>query len=165
MKKLVGWALFIGLAVMLMMLLNKSNPQHAVIPLSEFVQRLEADKVRWVDVGADELVGEFRGTESVGDIKVAKFRVPLPEGTTHDWDFTRWLLENAHNARVGTDRQSQLVLNIVLPLIPWLLIFAFIWYFVFRLLRQARPLGPREPMPVYIVNPPGPETSPKPPLT
>jgi hypothetical protein len=41
------------------------------------------------------------------------------------------------------------------PLIPWLLIFGFIWFFVFRQLRMQGVRG-QQPTPVYVVNSAGP---------
>ena len=59
------------------------------------------------------------------------------------------LIEGAE--RMGS---NNLLLNILVPLIPWLLIFFFIWFFVFRVLRRAQ-TTPAEPMRVIVVNPPG----------
>ena len=39
-----GWFLFVALAIMLIMLLNKTSTSYATVPLSDFVQRLENDQ-------------------------------------------------------------------------------------------------------------------------
>src|SRR5438067_13249423 len=75
-KGMFGWIMFIVLAVMLCAILsNKNSAAYAEIPMSEFVTRLEADKVNLVDVGNDELTGEFREPEIIGGDKIGKFRV------------------------------------------------------------------------------------------
>jgi ATP-dependent Zn protease len=56
------------------------------------------------------------------------------------------------DAEVRVENNPNLFVNLVLPLVPWLLIFLFIWFFVFRQLRKASP-QPTKPMPVYIINP------------
>jgi preprotein translocase subunit YajC len=50
------------------------------------------------------------------------------------------------------ETSANLLVNVLLPLVPWFLIFAFIWFFVFRQLRRAQP-GEPKPAPVYIVTP------------
>src|SRR3954467_12445647 len=64
-----GWFLFIALAVMLFMLLNKNSTSYATIPLSEFVSRLKADKVSNLTIDGDKITGEFRETEIIGGDK------------------------------------------------------------------------------------------------
>jgi ATP-dependent Zn protease len=55
-----------------------------------------------------------------------------------NWDFVRWLLENSRGtATVEIRNANNVLVNILLPLIPWLLIFGFIWFFVFRQLRKT----------------------------
>jgi cell division protease FtsH len=43
--------------------------------------------------------------------------------------------------KVEAKNQSNLLMNILLPLVPWLLIFGFIWFFVFRQLRNSAGAG------------------------
>jgi hypothetical protein len=114
--------------------------------------------VRYVDVAPDQLYGEFNGPETVADRRVVKFRVPLPAGAGN-WSTIQWLLEHANGAGVGVaDNGPNFVVNILVPLIPWLLIFGFIWFFVFRQLRKQSggSAGEVKPWPVYIVTSPDP---------
>src|SRR5687767_9704946 len=60
-RGLFGWVLFIALAVMLFMLLNKGSTQYASIPLSEFTTRLQQDRVETLTIETDKLLGQFRG--------------------------------------------------------------------------------------------------------
>src|SRR5437773_5490152 len=77
-----GWFLFVALAIMLIMLLNKTSTSYATVPLSEFVQRLENDKVRTLTIDGDKITGEFTGVEIIGGDKVGKFQTPLPANTS-----------------------------------------------------------------------------------
>ena len=153
MKGLIGWFLFIALAVGLFMLLQKDHANYPVIALSDFTSRLELDKVRTVEVRSDELVGEFTRPEPVGNDLVGKFRVPLPEGTSNS--FLPWLIEHRQNAKVMASNQPNLVLNILVPLIPWILVFGFVWFFVFRQLRKQQNNKVGDAIKVYVVNFPG----------
>jgi len=82
-RGLFGWVLFIALAVLLFMLLNKTSNQYTQIPVSEFESRLVEDKVRKVVVQGDELTGEFRNAETIPSVtgNVTKYRVVYPSGT------------------------------------------------------------------------------------
>ena len=158
-KGFLGWVLFIGVAVMLFMLLNKTGSTYATIPMSDFVERLENGRVRTVTVGNDEVSGEFMGIELIGGDKVGKFRVALVTGTTSNWAFQQWVVEHRHGALVDVENNPNWVTQILVPLIPWLLIFAFIWFFVFRQLRKAQTTAANnrvgDALKVYVVNQPG----------
>ena len=151
-KGLFGWVLFIAMAVMLFMLLNKQNMQYATISIGDFSRQLEQGHVSYVDIGSDQLVGEFRGAQTVRDKNIEKFRVPLPTGSTADFGLVQWLIENGHGAGVGVDNDPGLLKNFIIPLVPWILIFFFIWFFVFRQLRKQTQTNEIKPWPVYIVS-------------
>ena len=136
-----GWFLFIALAVMLFMLLNKNSTSYANVPLSEFVSRLETDHVRTLTIDGDKITGEFRELEVIGGDKIGKFQTPLPAGAQNTWELTKYVLDNRHGAQVNVENSPYLLLNIIVPLIPWLLIFGFIWFFVFRQLRNSAGAG------------------------
>src|SRR3569623_1887723 len=57
---LAGWLLFIALAVMLVMLVQRSKPSSTDIPANEFFAKIEADKVESVTVEESEARGVFR---------------------------------------------------------------------------------------------------------
>jgi cell division protease FtsH len=169
-RGLLGWCLFIGLTVMLVVLVrNKSQPRSTEIALSDFHELLRAGKVEYVTIEADELRGKLLQQQLVpgsGAQTVLYFRVSLPENMSGDWKFNEWMLANANGARVSAEHGGSLMANIVVPLIPWLLIFGFIWFFVLRQLRTQAGRT-QQPMPVYVVNPgfPGaaPPHAPRPP--
>ena len=137
----LGWVLFLGVCVLLFLLLSQRSPtpRGSPIALSEFTSRLESNQVHAVTVSTDELRGEFLSAQSLPDGRtVLYFRTPLPPGTADSWPFLEWLLSHRGGAVVSVEPQpNSLVANILLPLIPWLLIFGFIWFFVFRQLRNA----------------------------
>jgi cell division protease FtsH len=147
-RHLFGWILWIGLAITLFLLLNHSRNAKSAesLPLSTFRELLQDDAVARVTVQDDELSGQLKSNQRTG---IVDFRTTLPQGTSSSWTFTQWLLENRGTAVVDARNDRNLLLQILLPLVPWVLIFGFIWYFVFRQLRKGR-LG-NEPMRVVIV--------------
>ncbi len=142
-RGLFGWVLLIGLAIMLFLLVNKSNQKYQSIPLSAFKDKLEADLVKELVIDGDDLKGEFVSPQSVvaTPTQVTLFATRVPTGNSADFKFTQWVLDNKHNARVDVEKNQNLLINILLPLIPWLLIFGFIWFFVFRQLRNSAGAG------------------------
>ena len=139
-RKLFAWILFIGLCVMLFMLLSKQGGTFKMLPLGEFVEKLENKQIVSVAIEVDELIVK---TSDGGNYKTA-----LPPGLASNWDFVRWLLDKSQgNASVEVRNANNLVVNILLPLVPWLLIFLFIWFFVFRQLRQTAKAQPSQAAP------------------
>ncbi|HEV2295521.1 MAG TPA: ATP-dependent zinc metalloprotease FtsH [Tepidisphaeraceae bacterium] len=142
-RGLLGWVLFIALAVMLFVLLNQGNRNQPMIAYSEFESRLEADKVAKAEIEGDKVVGEFIGQGEVIDgnpTPVTKFSTELPAGAVASGIYDR-ILDKRKNAKIGFRNNQNLLLNILVPLIPWLLIFGFIWFFVFRQLRNSAGAG------------------------
>jgi ATP-dependent Zn protease len=140
-----GWVLFIGLAVMLFMLLSKQETAVGRVSLSDFVDHLRNGRVSVVTLEGDEVTGRFTSPQpATGEKTTLWFRTSLPKGVTGDWAFIQWLLEHRRGADVYVRGQNSLVTNILLPLIPWLLIFGFIWFFVFRPLRKSTSIKPTQ---------------------
>ncbi len=140
-RGLFGWVLFIGLVIMLFVLLNHTNAK-PVIPWSEFTQRLEAGKVKEVKLEGNEVSGTFKETEHIGTLPpTTEFRSKVSAEGSSGWAVQKYLTDEAHGATVGYEDGANLLINLLLPLVPWLLIFGFIWFFVFRQLRNSAGAG------------------------
>jgi ATP-dependent Zn protease len=138
-RKVVGWSLFVVVALVLFMLLSRQRTPYARISFTNFVDHLQAGRVTWVTVESDVATGQFGAPQPVtGGRRVMYFQTQLPHSAAHDWAFAEWLIENRNGANVNFKGTDSLVINILLPLIPWLLIFAFIWFIVFRAMRKAQ---------------------------
>jgi ATP-dependent Zn protease len=128
---LIGWAIFILLAVMLVFLTQQNKRVVPEIPLDEFYEHLLAGDV--------VLDGQFRSPNTLAGkaLPNGRFHTQLPPGTIGNWAFTEWLLENRHGAQLNVSNDPSFVLNLVVPLIPWFLIFGFIWFFLARVMRKV----------------------------
>jgi ATP-dependent Zn protease len=152
-KSVFGWILFIGLAVLLVLLVQKQNRPYSLVSYSFFMSQVEGGKVPEVIVEDNGV----RGAMASGGVidpqgrLISEFRVDGPQGASGNIEFLERL--RARGVIVQFDRSQNLLLQIVLPLIPWLLIFGFIWFFVFRQLRKQT--GKTQPWPVYMVPAPG----------
>jgi hypothetical protein len=62
-------------------------------------------------------------------------------------------MEHRNGATLRLENNPNVLGNILLPVVPWLLIFLFIWFFIFRQLRRQSPQPQPKAVPVYLVNP------------
>jgi ATP-dependent Zn protease len=150
-RNLFGWVLFIGLAVMLFLLLQKSKSQYATIALSDFQNLLQQDKVSIVTIEGSHIMGETAAVETVKGVPIKKFQTQAPPEAM-SW-LSQWILQNRMSATVQVEDNGNLLVNIVVPLIPWILIFLCIWFVVFRQLRKQQQQVP------YAYYPPPPPAS------
>src|SRR5262245_23565024 len=72
-----GWVLFIGLAVMLFVFLQKGSRNYTTIDLSLFWNELNNGKIKEVTIEADEVYGEFKSKLAVPNGEVLFFRATL----------------------------------------------------------------------------------------
>ncbi len=154
-RSLFGWVLFIGLAVMLFLLLQTKHRSAGVqVPVSELFAQLNAGNVSEILVEGDTLRARLKGAVnySTASGPTPFILADLPAGTAQSWKFIRELIYHQSAPAVRVENNNSVLLNVFIPLIPWLLIFLFIWFFVFRQLRK-RPANPVA-TPVYMVHPP-----------
>lgn len=150
-RGLVGWLIFVAVAALLFVWLKQGNPGQPTIALSDFYKQLNNNNVSMISIDGDAVEGVLRRPVSLGGVNVVRFRADLPAGTAGNWTFTQFLLETSPATTIRAATTNNVLTNFVLPFIPWLLIVAFIWFFVFRQLRKNT--AARTPMPVIIVNP------------
>ncbi|QOV90399.1 ATP-dependent zinc metalloprotease FtsH [Humisphaera borealis] len=137
---LVGWLLFIGLAVLLVMLVKSGNRSQVKIATGDFWNAFNADKVAVLKVESDEVSGKLKEKTTLTvdgqAVPVSEFRAEFPTGYMAQRGFGE-LLNAKTTTRIEVDNRDSFWLNFLLPFIPWLLIFGFIWFFVFRQIRSA----------------------------
>lgn len=107
------------------------------VRLDEFRERLARGEVKSVRVEEDRLVWHLRELPAPTEPSAAgatQFSTDLPKGMSDDWEFVQWLLDNRNGATV--DAANSPVYSLLMPLVPWVLIFGLVWYITFRALRQ-----------------------------
>src|SRR4051812_38056503 len=143
-RGLMGWLLFVALAALLFVWLKQSNSGTTTIPLSAMWQQVETTppNIEKIVIDGDEVTGVFKNAVMVETRSVKNFRTALPGATASNWQFTSDLLKALKNtASVQAEPTNNILVNILLPLVPWLLILGFIWFFVFRQLRNSAGAG------------------------
>jgi len=131
-RGLFGWLVFLGIALMLFVLLRQQFDDARKITLTEFQRQVKNNNIATIVIRKDSFSGEFKKTQGRAKGQSLKFFCPYKL----DSDFVRWVMETC-DAEIIPDESPNYLVDILLPLVPWLLIFAFIWFFVFRQLRSA----------------------------
>lgn len=138
-RGLFGWIVFIGLAVMLAVVLMKKNNSSKPIKISELRTQLSIGNVESVTIDGDTLRGTFRQPQLLGGPdKVKDFRTETSTGSA-PWEVTKWLLDEGKvgGTDVVAENNGTLLSSILVQLIPWLVLFGFIWFFILRQLRNS----------------------------
>ncbi|HQE29171.1 MAG TPA: ATP-dependent zinc metalloprotease FtsH [Phycisphaerae bacterium] len=133
-RGVVGWVIFIVFSLMLVMMAMGQMDDRVKLSMDEFMTELENGNIAKMVIQADRITGEREAPAKPGE--PAKFEV---EWQAHaiDSKFVKDILDLArqHGTEVRSDNNSGLLLNLLINIVPWILVFAFIWFFVFRQLR------------------------------
>lgn len=148
-RGLIGWLIFVGVAVILFALLRQPRSQSNTIPLSDFYAQMTSGNVAKVAIDEDDIEGSFRTPTNLGGTPILNFRTYLPPGSSGF--LTQMLLQASPPIVVQAEPANTFLTGFVLPFIPWILILGFIWFLVSR--NARRQAATRPPMPVVIVNP------------
>ncbi|MGE5611364.1 MAG: ATP-dependent zinc metalloprotease FtsH [Bacillota bacterium] len=139
-RGLFGWFLFGALCIALFLLLQKQSGTFTPLSLSDVVAQGKVGNLKNVVIESDQIKGEFKQGVAFANTPqpqpVTRFRADIPPGAAQG-PFLPWLLEHFSNADISAENSQNIIMTILVPLIPWLLIFGFIWFFVFRQLRNS----------------------------
>ncbi|MFT3786972.1 MAG: ATP-dependent zinc metalloprotease FtsH [Tepidisphaeraceae bacterium] len=135
-RNILAWMLLVGLAIALFLLLqyNRKGGQR-VISLSEFMNEVRDKNVKLVTIAGSEITGTFDKPKDAFN-RATEFYTEIPTAA-QSWEFTRDLLNSNSLTQVKVENHNDLWVNLLVPLLPWILIIAFFWFFVFRQLRNA----------------------------
>jgi cell division protease FtsH len=142
-RGLFGWVLLVALLILVIIFLGKRQSTYVQLNLSDVLPKLEKDKIAKLTIESDDIIGEFREPTSIPNIKdpVTSFRTEIPSGTAGWPNFTEYLYKNRGTATISIDNHDGYLLQFLAPLIPWVLIFGCVWFFVFRQLRNSAGAG------------------------
>jgi len=144
-RGLFGWFLFGALLIALFLLWKNNTSGDQTLSLSDVVTQLKAGNVKVLAVETDQIKGEFKNpvafaTSASNKQPVLQFRADIPQQSSSE--LMIWLLDHyTGGPDIRAENSQNLLLTIIVPLIPWLLIFGFIWFFVFRQLRNSASAG------------------------
>jgi cell division protease FtsH len=143
-RGLFGWVLFIGLAVMLFIVLQSNKKNATDISMNELDVQARNKNIAELVVDGETIRGKFKNPQQIGQVpNVTQFRCDVPQPqVTSPW-YMQWVQQMSRDsdASLRAENNQNLMVNLLLPVIPWLLIFAFIWFFIFRQLRNSAGAG------------------------
>ncbi|MBC8107386.1 MAG: ATP-dependent zinc metalloprotease FtsH [Anaerolineae bacterium] len=126
---------------MLFVLVQGKNRQTQEIKWNEFWTLLTTNQVRELTIEGDQINGELRDKYATGDGRqVTHFRANVPTGAA-DYTLLKDITANGGQTAISVENSQNILIQVLVPLIPWLLIFLFIWFFVFRQLRNSAGAG------------------------
>ncbi len=134
-RGVLGWVVFILFSLMLVMMVMNNVGSQVELRWDEFRTQMMDGNIAKVTIKEDAIVGELK--EVRGHNQNKAFKVELPPGKDVglnklvNEDFPRYSPET----KVEFDSNSNYFINVLISMIPWILIFAFAWFFVFRQLR------------------------------
>jgi len=143
-RGLFGWFLFGALCVALFVLLSNQGRSASQVDLGVVLNEIESGNVaKLVISDSGELKGEFATPVTVGNgqQKVTHFRSTIPSGPAVTPIIERVLQHRDPKLSLKAESDQNLLLNVLIPFIPWLLVFGFIYFFVFRQLRNSAGAG------------------------
>jgi cell division protease FtsH len=144
-KGLFGWVLCIALLIMLVMLLQSSRREFTKIPFTTFESQLAANRVKAFTIDGDDVNGEWKSPDTVVPGEQTRsqfFRTSYPAGTFSGGSgYLAHLMDKRGDALGDAENSSNVFMQIMMNLVPWILIMAFIWFFVFRQFRNSAGAG------------------------
>ena len=132
-----SWVLFVMLGLTMFMLFRNLTDKADLISMDEFLVRLDNGDVKKVAVGDNILEGTMHEDKTV-EGESEKFQVNIAPGVGEQ----EWFKNALHQSGVEWSYERPNVLFEVLRwVIPWLLIFALMYFLIFRQFRGAGGAG------------------------
>jgi len=140
-RNLVHWLVLLGLVMVLVALLSKEFAAAKKLTIDEFEDLVQEQQIAELIIKDDGYLEGVR-KQADGDATTApqqRFTVVYPREAI-DGPFLARMRESLPGAKIEARKPNQLVLVLV-SLLPWILIFGFIWFFIFRQIRGAGGAG------------------------
>jgi cell division protease FtsH len=146
-RGLFGWVVAISLAAMFFMFFENSREHYQEIPLSQFREDLLANKINKADIQGDEIKGEYfkpiptHGQGNGNEPSTTYFETTVPSGAIQSTGLLMWILDHSGKTQITAENTPSFLVNVLLPVVPWLFLFAVIYFVLFRQLRNGAGAG------------------------
>jgi len=130
-----GWVVFLLFALMLVTLLMQRMDSRRSMTMSEFWRHVKNDDIETLVIQDTALKGKLKAQAVKGEGESREFELKYP--VAMDSGLIAEIRKECPSATVHYDDTGPLLINVLIQIVPWILIFAFIWFFVFRQLRSA----------------------------
>lgn len=136
-RNAISWLVLLGLAMVLVGVLTDRMEPTKKITIDQFYRLVETQQIKTLIIKEDGFVEGIRefDADASEENTTPGFTVMFPREAI-DGEFVRLMVAQLPEAEVRSEKPNQFVL-IMLSMLPYLLIFGFIWFFIFRQIRNA----------------------------
>jgi len=138
-RGVMSWIGFVLIALMIVMVVTQSYSPPKTISINQFWNEAKAGSYKRIVIGDDDIIGEYARHaqgQPTGPAAKREFRV-VYNTLTQLPELEEKLRSVCPTTEILYKPSHQPIINMLLSIVPWLLIFAFIWFFVFRQLRSS----------------------------
>jgi cell division protease FtsH len=133
-----GWILIVGAGVMLLYMLNNNLNRATEISVTEFWTQLENGNVESITVKDGLLTGKLKDAPASFQTPTKTFECPYPAISQQGFnEFLEKVSKISPKTRVEYKPTNNLLINILISTLPWLILFGVVWFLLFRQLRQS----------------------------
>ena len=131
----LSWVIIFGLALMFLILLNQNRSNATKITIDVFWKHVENHKVESIVIKETTITGLLKDIPP--DAQTKEFVCNYPNPALNFEVFRTSIKAIDHEIKVEYKPDNNMLMNVLISMIPWLLLLAFIWFIVFRQLRQS----------------------------
>ncbi len=132
-RGVVSWMIFLAMALLLVVMLTQGMKQPRKVSISEFETYVDNHDIQSLIIKGEFISGTLKPNERFATEEQREFEV-LYGPVDAEW------IAKLHKRLPGveiTREQPSYLVEILISILPWLFIFLFIWFFVFRQIRAA----------------------------
>jgi len=134
-RGVVSWMVFLALALLLVVMLTKGIQSPEKITINEFETLVRDRAIESLVIRDDMITGKRKASDRHPVDAARDFEVLyLPQAMDYEW--LSGILEQLPDVDIERKPRSAWV-GLLIAMLPWLFIFLFIWFFVFRQIRAA----------------------------
>ena len=135
-RNLISWFVLLGLAMLLVAVLSKHLTPPKECSLTEFWKLVENKEITKLVIKEDGFLEGERVRAPDGPLSSPPgFTVIFPREAI-DSEFVNRMITELPDAEIRAEKPNQFLL-VLLSMLPYILIFAIIWFFIFRQIRGA----------------------------
>jgi len=134
-----SWVVICGLAMLLLYMVNQQFGRPEEISNSAFWTHLENGAIERIEIISDnELIAVFNENQKQLNLPSNRARLKRPYVAVNYEDFEKKVLEVGGGKVVVEDkRNTSLLLNLMIQVLPWMLLLLLIYFFLWRQVRQT----------------------------
>ena len=134
-----SWIILVALGLMLVVMFTRNMSSRHEISYDEFLQHVRNGNVESIEIrGEDLFTAKLR--RELPQPPTKEVQVNYPYVAENFGDFRKEVLAASPEGaqpEIVDERNTSLLLTFLLPLIPWLLLIALVWFLLIRQLRQT----------------------------